>query len=327
MFPIEPQPGETDDRGLFLVQDPRITSKVLPLFSFDSQNSEERPIGHGTAFRIDLWSRCATAFHVIEDLLELDASGASFKLRSERELVALELGGDAYGCAPMPGSGWRPLAGLHSLAAVEQPPLAAARMRNGTELAVLRIRPPAPLPNGTPFFPMDLRRWRPQLGEQVLALGFAKLDRPDESDNDSRPIEQYLYGSLGEIVDIERADPNRMRPWPVIRVRANWPGGMSGGPVFNEAGNVIGIVSAGIDGHQTGTATFFSGWDIPRRVFGSLDPINPGRFFCYGAFDARGVLVRCGQDRRAIMHYARGNGLTDLCAVSVDPVTEEYTRI
>ena len=30
---------------------------------------------------------------------------------------------------------------------------------------------------------------------------------------------------------------------PVFEVEANWPSGMSGGLIFNEAGNVIGVVS------------------------------------------------------------------------------------
>ncbi|WP_084293138.1 serine protease [Bradyrhizobium sp. WSM3983] len=127
---------------------------------------------------------------------------------------------------------------------------------------------------GTPYWPLDLRRWRPVRGERVLALGFPDLDA--EEGREERPISQYLYGSFGEITDVEPADGARGRPWPVIRLAAEWPGGMSGGPVFNESGNVIGVVSSGIAG-GTGTATFFSGWNMAERIMGSIDPNNPGR--------------------------------------------------
>ena len=58
-----------DARGLFVVQDPSIRSSILPLFAFDPRSPNNRPAGHGTAFRIDPWGGCAGAFHVIEDLL------------------------------------------------------------------------------------------------------------------------------------------------------------------------------------------------------------------------------------------------------------------
>lgn len=87
-------------------------------------------------------------------------------------------------------------------------------------------------------------------------------------------MQQYLYGSFGEIIDIEPADPKRLRPWPLLRVSQEWPGGMSGGPVFNEAGHVVGVVSSGIG--DVGSATFFSGWKFPQAIFPNLDPANPG---------------------------------------------------
>jgi hypothetical protein len=108
----------------------------------------------------------------------------------------------------------------------------------------------------TPYLAMDFRRWRPCPGEKILALGFADLDLDRDSKGDDRPIEQYLYGSFGRIAEIVPADEKSGRPWPLIRVDADWPGGMSGGPVFNEAGHVIGVVSAGISVHNTASATF-----------------------------------------------------------------------
>jgi hypothetical protein len=52
------------------------------------------------------------------------------------------------------------------------------------------------------------------------------------------PNDPYMYCEIG------RSSLLSVRPWPIFRVAADWPGGMSGGPVFNEAGHVVGIVSA-----------------------------------------------------------------------------------
>ncbi len=125
----------------------------------------------------------------------------------------------------------------------------------------------------------------PGVGERVLALGYADLDRPRGQEDAGRPFRQHLWGSLAPIRHIEPADGERARPWPLLRVDADWPAGMSGGPVFNEAGHVIGVVSAGFKGEGGATATYFSGWDMPERILGSIDRSNPGRFRCFGVFD------------------------------------------
>lgn len=323
-FPVEPHPEDYDERGLFLVQDPAIRSRVLPLFSFDPRAADQRPRGHGTMFRIDPWSRCATAYHVMEDLFVLDPAGERPVLRPDLRLAALELEGLAFGVVPLPPDAWRPISDSYALCGIENEPFCPPRMRNVTELVVIRVRQSQRDFAGTPYFPVDLRRWHPSIGEHVQALGFADLDVADGSDD--RPIAQYLYGSIGEITDIEPADGRRARPWPVIRVAAEWSAGMSGGPVFNEAGHVIGVVSSGIGGSGVGTATCFSGWDMPERIFGSLDPDNPGCFICCGVFDAAGCLVYAGQDRSETEQIARQRSLTDLGLVSINPQSGDYMR-
>lgn len=327
MFPVTPRPEEIDERGLFLAQDPSLRSKILPLFSFDPRVAGGRPVGQGTAFRIDPWSQCATAFHVVEDLFEPNEVVTSLSVKPSLRLAALEMNGLVYGRMPIPPGGWRPLSGAFSIFGIETPPLMPARLRNVTELMALGITSSSVQNGGTPFLRIDLGRWRPSLGEQVLALGFADLDVGETDAPDDRPMEQYLYGACGEVIDIERADGSRGRPWPQVRVAANWPGGMSGGPVFNQAGDVIGLVSAGIGGQGISTATFFSGWDMPRRIFTSLDPLNAGSFYCHAVFDAEGNVALYDRERQEVERFARENGLADLARVSINPATGDYMRL
>lgn len=325
MFPATPPSGARDGER-FVVQDPHLRARILPLFSFNPEISTERVVGQGTAFRIDPWSRCATAFHVVEELFELDGDSA-LALRPQQRLAALELNGDVYGAPPIADGAWRPISEAFAYFGIETPPMQAPRIRNSNELMVLRIRASQQADAGTPYLPVDLRQWRPRAGERVQALGYADLDRTFEGASDDRPIAQYLYACTATITDIEPADGARGRPWPLFRVEADWPGGMSGGPIFNEAGLVVGLVSAGFKGADVSTATYFSGWDLPERTFGSLDPDNPGRFRCYAVFDASGALMRCGQDQQAISEFGNAEGLTDFGLVSFDPTTGEHVRI
>lgn len=172
-FPTEPRDGFMDERGLFPVHDPALRARVLPLFRFDPRSPNDRPEGHGTAFRIDLWSRCLTAWHVLEDLLlPGPGDGMTVRLREDMRLSALQIGEQGYGRLPNPDGSWFPIVGAYSLHRVEQRPFQQPVLRNLIELMVLRIRHRAG-DEHTPYLPLDLGRWRPSVGERVLALGYA----------------------------------------------------------------------------------------------------------------------------------------------------------
>jgi serine protease Do len=244
VFPVDPDAIDADATGLFICQDSVLRSRILPLFRFDPGAAADRPLGQGTAFRINPWFGCLTAFHVVEDLFEVKDE-AAVTLKDGLRLAVLQIDGLGFGRFAMPENAWRPLSGAFSIFGIEPPPLAAPRIRNVTELIALRIQPANP-DEPAPYLPVDLRRWQPRLGEIVLGLGFVGLDRDQADEGGDRPIEQYLQGAFGRITEIVPAAGERGRPWPMIRVDTDWPGGMSGGPVFNEAGHVIGVISAGI---------------------------------------------------------------------------------
>ena len=188
-------------------------------------------MGHGTTFRIDPWSRCATAFHVVEDLFEPTFNEGELALREHIRLAALELNSLILGSVPIPDGAWRPIADSFAIYGIERKPFTEVRLRNFTEMMVLRPRPSKGRDEGTPFLTVDFRGWRPRENEQVMAFGYADLDVDHNCAGESRPMEQYLYGSLGRIIQVDPADPTSGRPWSRIRVDAEWPGGMSGGLV------------------------------------------------------------------------------------------------
>ena len=318
-FPAEP---DSDGPSLFLIQDPALRAQILPLFSFDPSAPGERPLGHGTAFRIDPWGTCATAFHVIEDLLTV--AGGEAVLRDDIRLAALEIEGSGYGRLPLPVDGWRPFSGMLSLTGIETSLVGAPRVRNITELAALSIGRSASAIGPITFLPLALRHWRPEAGVQVMAVGFAELDVDQREEGQGRAMRQYLYGSLATIIEVQPPDGRSGRPWPVFRVEADWPGGMSGGPVFNDAGKVVGIVSTGMVGGGIGTATYFSAWNLAEETFRSLDPSNPGVLRCWTAFDADERIVSYAPDRALLEPLMVAGQAVKISATTLNPQTGSY---
>ena len=99
-----------------------------------------------------------------------------------------------------------------------------------------------------------------------------------------------MYGAYGKIVEVaaywESALPIRVS---VFVVDSDWPPGMSGGPVFNRDGEVVGIVSRSVRAEKSGTASPVEGLQIDLgrsheiQVFApSLDA--PGWQVCWGLF-------------------------------------------
>jgi serine protease Do len=287
----------------------------------------DRPIGHGSTFRIDPWGSCITAFHVIEEMLEYDSVQPSYaKLKPNIRLAALEIEGIGYGTCPIPKDAWRPLSGLNAPCSIETKPFELPQIINTCEIASMRIEHSKRSADATKFLRVDLNRWHPRIGDLVVALGFADLDKADDDAPDDRAFKQYLYGSFGRITDIERPDGSRKRAWPLFRVDAHWPGGMSGGPVFNEAGHVIGLVSAGFH-DKTASAMYFSGWSISKTYMPSIDPDNPGWLSGYAVLNEKDDVVKFWPYHQTLANWATVQKLRSPIKVTYDPESRGWVSL
>jgi serine protease Do len=313
--------------GRLLIQDADLRARILSLFQFAPGQPEQRVVGQATVFRLDAWGNCATAFHVFEDVFYLGgANGREMLVRQDRSIVALEVEGLVYGAPHIQRHQWRPINGAYSIIKIDDLPLQAPRIRNFTELLALSILPSSHKTGGTEFLNVDLSTWRPSLGEVVLGIGYPNLDKAEKDAPDDRSISQCMYGAYGRITNIEPLDLSRSRPWPMVRVVADWPGGMSGGPVFNAAGNVIGIISSGIDATSS-SAMIFGRWNAVHRTFGSLDPARPGWFLCYGTLDTNERLIDIALDRpEAEASAARYDGAF-VSRLSLHHATSRFVRL
>jgi serine protease Do len=234
----------------FSIQDPfGLRRAIVPVFRRSPDGST---LGLGTAFSIDGWGGMITADHVVDHsralhlreimpnaLISADAS------RSSHSAILLGYG-LAFGTVVIPAECWAPIVRIDAIVDRHDDPIAELRgdspYRIAADVAGLTaaLHPKAPAIRS---LALDLR-WRPSIGEIVFAVGYPELDfkamRPDE-------VKEYLsegmFGVYGAITNIFPIGRDKTRPTPVFEVEADWRSGMSGGPVFNQHGRVIGVVS------------------------------------------------------------------------------------
>lgn len=140
-----------------------------------------------------------------------------------------------------------------------------------TDVAIIRL-------NLASEFPSDglqcasLCARLPVLGESIMVVGMRSTDR--------KPIGESLGFSVrigvGEVSKVYPRQRDRtMLPSPCFEVRCLALGGMSGGPAFDQNGNLVGIISTSVESDNEGEEgpCFVSHWwPIAADAIGSIWP-------------------------------------------------------
>lgn len=276
--PLEPDP----ERPFypFRIQDPfGLRTAVVPVFR---QDTKGQLFGVGTAFNINQFGTFLTAHHVI------DFSGES---GTSRPVLFLSMHAMGYGTVTIPSDCFVPVTGCHIVMMDSDDPMGALLGRQerqvAIDIAVIQASPLGPRVRHPQAVSVCISGWRPQIGDILLAVGYPELDLSKLSAESQKVLlSEGMFGAYGRIVDVHLNGVGTANPSPVIEVETDWPPGMSGGPVFNQAGDVVGIVSRSIraegDLPGRGYAVDISrAYDI-QPFAPSLD--SPGWQVCWGVF-------------------------------------------
>lgn len=99
---------------------------------------------------------------------------------------------------------------------------------------------------------------------------------------------------------------------------------MSGGPVVNQAGHVVGLVSTGVAFAASGSAVYLSGSGMAEGAFPQIDPGAPGQIFCWAGFDAGERLVAVAPTREALASMPGAPAFAEVHWTSYDASNGNY---
>jgi hypothetical protein len=120
-----------------------------------------------------------------------------------------------------------------------------------TDIAAFYITPASDNARGYTFRRPVLELMPPLVGERIRAFGYHSNEVSLE--NGEIVLRQAASTALGTVLEVhdEYRDRSRM-PFPCFRTNARFDGGMSGGPVFNEAGHLCGLICSSLPASSPG---------------------------------------------------------------------------
>jgi serine protease Do len=268
----------------FLIQDPfGLRKAIVPVFKRDI-NGEI--YGMGTAFHVDGWSTFLTADHVIDFARRYPSSASTWSEISQNpngDHIVLLFGiGLIFGISAIPKEAFALVEYVASPMREKDNPLTnRTEPDNAVDIAVMMavIQPKTSKVPQPHFVSVRSSSSCPSVGETVLAIGFPELkcQRLDEHEQKTL-LNEGMYGAYGRITAIHPFGRSELHSTPVFEVECNWRSGMSGGPVFNSSGEVIGLVSRRMEfssGNGIGWATCFELIPYFSEIVPTLDTLNP----------------------------------------------------
>jgi hypothetical protein len=219
------------EQGVFVPNDP---PGVYPIYNMAHYNG----VLLSVHFATDTWS-------TVEGSAVMVAPGIAFAAAHVIEpliphIMASELGIHCTGLTPSGPRHWH----VRHIAKV-----------NGTDLMILSLDYASTVPSDGRFVQAVVTTRLPQIGELVMIAGFRASDEnvPAE-DGKYFPVKDghLKYGAnvrigVGEVTQHHLNGRGSMPPGPAIEVACSTPGGLSGGPAFDQNGMLVGILSTSID--------------------------------------------------------------------------------
>jgi serine protease Do len=256
--------------GLYLIQDPfKLRENILPILA-KTKDSPETWEGLGTAFKIDCFGSLMSAQHNFHNL------------NDDTLCFVMESQGLCYGEVPLMNELFSPIIYREYLSYDKDDPL--AKLAGNTQKEIFYdvasiISQPQNSINSSPALKVSFKNSSILKDDEVMAIGYPQIGKLSDI---NKVYKEKLMCSVGKILEIHKTGRHGGENWPSFVINANLPSGMSGGPVFNKSGFVIGVVSTSLE-NQDGTFTPGTAVALPycseefiAKSFPNLELLRPG---------------------------------------------------
>ncbi len=262
---IRPEYDENLENNFFLVQDPfNLRKAIIPLFH---ETTDGMMRGLGTAFGISQHGALLTADHVISgfrdqsNAIDKNDLNPKFAYPKNEFLTAFLSPGLVFGTVNIGQRHFPKITSIQTPIKPGDDPLMTLRGEHHFTPADISVLHTQPLSEELHTLSLDFNTDQLKIGDLVVAVGYPKIDTTAEKfPSIVVHVAEGMFASYGRVTALYPEGRDRTNSTPVFEVDAHWPSGMSGGPVFNAKGHVIGLVSRSIessDGHKgVGWATW-----------------------------------------------------------------------
>jgi len=284
-FPFIPSSHRNEPDSDFVIQDPfGLRQAVTPVFVRDFRDGIF--VGCGTSFFVTPFGHQLSAMHVITDFF----NAREISIRSDVATNLIRSADARIGILHNPGIG----AGVCPAGEVLYAddfvmfPVDKQKHPGAINFPASRLREVEPeldltswnisglSGRKTVFLPMRVSCGsKVKKGDRVMAVGYPEIKSHRRPGAQIVTYQEVMRGSIGRVCDIDYRWESDKKIWPTIAVDVAWRSGMSGGPIFNEDGEVIGIVGQGSDVHDKTLGFSRALWleVLPYKpsIFGHID--------------------------------------------------------
>lgn len=285
-FPASPDPRGSEPESLFRVQDPFGLRRVItPVFLTPLDNRDI--VGLGTSFSISPFGFQLSALHIVTDVIE-GRHAPAVRRDGNLTLTDAQVGvfhdpGLVFGTmrtghfVPFQRMVFLPKDQTADPLAVTFTREQLNRVEPMLDLLYLEL---GPAPPNKPYslLPVDIGgRTYLREGDKVMAVGYPEIVGKTKSVTATeivRRMQESMFASVATVTKLYRTSGPGHNKWPTIEVDQDWPPGMSGGPIFDIHGNVVGVVSRG--GPYASYGVWLQALAPELKFFDAIDASNPG---------------------------------------------------
>ena len=121
-------------------------------------------------------------------------------------------------------------------------------LTGNSDIAIAVMKLISGIPSHNHFFHSPITTRTPAIGEELLICGFRASEKEFQRNEKGVEIGMELWVSKGNVTEtFPEGRDSVMMPWASLAINAFSTGGMSGGPVYDKYGNLLGLLSSSID--------------------------------------------------------------------------------